>query len=245
MINRRDFLRGAGALAALALLPFTAVASVFKSKKLSDGERAKIVFEREKKRYRKLLNKKKYNILNVPIMESRRHELPESDKYSKYFVDFGRKWFKRAIKEFNEMRKEGYLPPIHVGYGYEIPDSESQEVVGFFALTGIRKIKGKLCLCADLIDIKPTVYAMIQDGTLPIRSVSIHPSMHRVESVKLLQDWEAPYFYPPLTSPVARDFMKQLKIFSTCDDTGSNVVNSGTWVTLDEALKAWGMDDAS
>lgn len=154
-----------------------------------------------------------WTIFNVPVFAEHTEKLPSGRVFK---VD--RPWLERALLMGRQREAEGYLPPLHVRHhaiGRAAEEGAQPDVKGAgrwrMRRVGLLPYGGRVvwALFADLVGIRPEVYARIRAGELPYRSVEIlRPQTGEVDSLALLDD-EVPYFRFPLLrvaergSPVA------------------------------------------
>jgi hypothetical protein len=104
-------------------------------------------------------------------------------------------WMRKAIENSRARNDEGYLAPLHIkhhGFGVETKRA------GFFRLTrvGLMRYEGEdlPAVFADFIRIPEDVFATIERGEVPYRSVEIHDwRIPEIDSLALLED-EVPFF---------------------------------------------------
>lgn len=137
-----------------------------------------------------------WTIFDVPVFAV--HEHPT-------FGKFGAKWLKAALGMAQTRAAEGYLPPLHVRH-HDEPTGAPVRGAGRFRLTRVGPVShgGEQiqALWADLIGVRPEIYAEIARGDFPYRSVEIHaahvdPKAAEIDSIALLDD-EVPFFRLPM-----------------------------------------------
>lgn len=130
-----------------------------------------------------------WNIRDVPVFA----ELPAGARGNPN--DVGREWMLRAIDKAKARFSEHYVPPVHINH--HKANGETKRA-GYFQLTAVRPTlhdgKPVWTIFADLLSVPPDVFAQIERGELPYRSVEIHDWQNpEINSLALLDD-EVPFF---------------------------------------------------
>ena len=113
-------------------------------------------------------------------------------------IVFDKKWLKRALSKGRLRHNEGYYPPLHIRHHGD-SGVEAAGKVRFTHMAshphGGEQIP---TIFADLIGVRPEVYAKIRRGDLSYRSVEILDiDSPEIDSLALLDD-EVPFFRYPL-----------------------------------------------
>ena len=133
-----------------------------------------------------------WTIYNVPIFSV------HTDDRGGEPIHFDTKWLKKALKKGQLRHAEGYYPPLHIRHHGD-SGVEAAGKIRFTHLAnhphGGEKIP---TIFADLIGVRPEVYAKIRRGELSYRSVEILDiDTPEIDSLALLDD-EVPFFRYPL-----------------------------------------------
>jgi hypothetical protein len=131
-----------------------------------------------------------WDIFDIPIMG----EMREGQKAAPGHI--GQEWLQCAVDSAQKaLREDNYLPPLHIKHH---KPGEQTRRAGFFLLTRVGKMKyqGKLmyAIFADFKKVPAEVFAEIERGEVPYRSVEIASwEDPKIASLALLDD-AAPFF---------------------------------------------------
>ena len=133
-----------------------------------------------------------WTIFNVPIFSV------HTDDRGGEPIHFDTKWLKKAVNKGQLRHAEGYYPPLHIRHHGD----SGVEAAGKIRFTRIASHShgGEMIptIFADLIGVRPEVYAKIRRGELSYRSVEILDiDSPEIDSLALLDD-EVPFFRYPL-----------------------------------------------
>jgi hypothetical protein len=133
-----------------------------------------------------------WTIYNVPIFSV------HTDDRGGEPIHFDRKWLRKALKKGQLRHAEGYYPPLHIRHHGD----SGVEAAGKIRFTQLANHPhgGETIptIFADLIGVRPEVYAKIRRGELSYRSVEILDiDSPEIDSLALLDD-EVPFFRYPL-----------------------------------------------
>lgn len=111
---------------------------------------------------------------------------------------FDEQWMLDAIRNFDELKADGYLPPAHVGHHSE--SGVNRPLAGHIGRLWVDKDKkGVPTLFADVVDVPPDVFQQLAQKRLPYRSIEVNrPASKQVSSLALLES-EVPFHKMPLT----------------------------------------------
>lgn len=137
-----------------------------------------------------------YQIVDIPIFA----EVPAGAKRNT--EEIGEEWMVRALRQNRLRAGEGHLPPVHIYHSDE--HAVKPRYAGKFQITRLGAItyEGETvpALFANIVDIPKDVFALIEKGFLPYRSVEVHDwSRPEIDSLALMPT-DVPFFRMAMTT---------------------------------------------
>ena len=160
----------------------------------------------EKKSWSKLENGK-YAIFNVDIFQTFKDESRG---------EVNEKTAKEVIKNFEQDKKTGYYPRLHLGH--HAPGYENQPGVGY-----IDNLKFKSgTFFADFVELDQEFFEKVKEGNkYPYRSTEFDPKDNRILSVAILES-RPPYFKFPILA-VEENPKLQFQMMFSLDEKGQKM----------------------
>ncbi|MFH1603578.1 MAG: hypothetical protein ABIH03_06700, partial [Pseudomonadota bacterium] len=141
-----------------------------------------------------------YRIRRIDIFKACERKNPQTGQIDK----FDESWLADAVRKFNDEKRRGYVPPVHIDHHDKT--GTSREPAGQIAALYLgQDDEGVTTLFADLVNIPRQVMGEIVKMRLPYRSIEVNnPAVHQVSSLALMRT-VVPFHHLPITQVSLED----------------------------------------